>query len=177
MPSLVRLDASDNQLTRITTGSSDFPKLIEVALRNNRMTEAGMKGLGGAPNIQTLDISSNKLKDIPLTAIIHLVHLQRLDIRANDIQQIPYELGQLGELKAIHCEGNPMRITTSMDHFIESLRAKYKSQKEQAANEEQDNTAIRSENASKEDEKEEENGRHKLKNGRLRINVMYILLR
>ncbi|KAG1459533.1 hypothetical protein G6F46_002151 [Rhizopus delemar] len=163
LPSLVRLDASDNQLTRITTGSSDFPKLIEVALRNNRMTEAGMKGLGGAPNIQTLDISSNKLKDIPLTAIIHLIHLQRLDVRANDIQQIPYELGQLEELKAIHCEGNPMRITTSMDHFIESLRAKYKSQKEQAANEEQDNTAIRSENASKEDEKEEENDNIQIK--------------
>lgn len=157
------MDASDNQLTRITTGSSDFPKLIEVALRNNRVTEAGMQGLGGAPNIQTLDISSNKLKDIPLTAIIHLVHLQRLDVRANDIQQIPYELGQLEELKTIHCEGNPMRITTSMAHFIESLRAKYKSQQEQAANEEEDNTAIRNENASKEDAKEEENGRHKLK--------------
>ncbi|CAO3665316.1 unnamed protein product [Rhizopus stolonifer] len=135
LPTLMRLDVSNNQLTRMTTGSLNLPKLVEVSLQNNKMTEAGMMGLKGAPHIQTLDISSNKLKDIPVSALVHLVHLQRLDVRANDIHQVPYELGQLGELKTIHMEGNPMRITGSMAQFIESLRSKYSSQPKSGKNE------------------------------------------
>ncbi|ORE09156.1 L domain-like protein [Rhizopus microsporus var. microsporus] len=141
LPSLVRLHASDNQLTQISTGSIDLPKLVEVSLGNNRMTEEGMIHLRGAPNILTLDISSNKLQDIPLAAIVCLTHLQRLDIRANDIHQLPCELGQFEELKTIHLEGNPMRVTSSMTHLIESLRSKFKSQQqENKLNEQADNS-------------------------------------
>lgn len=132
LPSLVRLYANDNQLTQISTGNIDLPKLVEVSLGNNRMTEEGMIHLRGAPNILTLDISSNKLQDIPLAAIVCLTHLQRLDVRANDIHQLPCELGQLDELNAIYLEGNPMRISSSMTHLIESLKSKYKSQQQES---------------------------------------------
>lgn len=160
LPTLMRLDVSNNQLTRITTGSLNLPKLVEVSLQNNKMTEAGMMGLKGAPRIQTLDISSNKLKDIPVSALVHLVHLQRLDVRANDIHQVPYDLGQLGELKTIHMEGNPMRITGSMAQFIESLRSKYNSQPKSEKNE---NTMTESEDVSQEVDKEEPKGNIKIK--------------
>lgn len=142
LPSLVRLYASDNQLTQISTSSIDLPKLVEVSLGNNRMTEEGMIHLRGAPNILTLDISSNKLQDIPLAAIVCLTHLQRLDIRANDIHQLPCELGQFEELKTIHLEGNPMRVTSSMTHLIESLRSKFKSQQQESKVNEQTDGSI-----------------------------------
>lgn len=109
-----------------------MPKLLELSLLNNKFTEKGLVGLHGAPNIQTLDISSNQLQDIPAT-VTSLVHLQRLDVRGNELHALPYELGKLTELVAIQCEGNPMRAVSSMSQtqLIGSLRSNYNQQAEE----------------------------------------------
>jgi Leucine-rich repeat (LRR) protein len=111
-----------------------MPKLVELSLLNNKFTEEGLLGLRGAPNLRTLDISSNQLQDIP-ASVTGLEHLQRLDVRGNNLHALPYELGKLTELTVIQCEGNPMRSFTSLTQtqLIESLRSSYNQQQEEGA--------------------------------------------
>ncbi|GAN09689.1 leucine-rich repeat-containing protein 40-like [Mucor ambiguus] len=129
-PSLVRLDAGNNLIAMFDNQVS-MPKLVELSLMTNKLQEDGLTGLSGAPNIQTLDISSNQLQNVPML-ITNLTQLQRLDIRGNQLHALPYELGKLEYLKTIHCEGNPMRSFTSMSQtqLIESLKSNYRQQQQ-----------------------------------------------
>lgn len=134
------MDASNNNITGINKDTKvivSMPKLIELSLLNNKLTEEGLVGLHGTPNIQTLDISSNQLQDIP-ASVTGLVYLKRLDVRSNHLHALPYELGKLAELTTIQCEGNPMRTFSSMSQtqLIESLRSNYNLQNEEASTEE-----------------------------------------
>lgn len=130
-PSLVRLDAGNNSIVMFDNQVS-MPKLVELSLMTNKLQDDGLTGLSGAPNIQTLDISSNQLQNIP-TLVTNLTHLQRLDVRGNQLHALPYELGKLEYLKTIHCEGNPMRSFSSMSQtqLIESLKSNYRQQQEE----------------------------------------------
>lgn len=103
-----------------------MPKLIELSLMTNKLQEDGLAGLHGAPNLHTLDISSNQLQIVPLS-VTSLLSLQRLDVRGNQLHALPYELGKLDHLKVIQCEGNPMRTFASMNQtqLIASLRQSY----------------------------------------------------
>ncbi|RCH78475.1 hypothetical protein CU098_001462, partial [Rhizopus stolonifer] len=125
LASLVRLDAGNNYITSMVEGNQGqvlMPKLIELSLMTNKLDDSGLEGLKDTPYLQTLDISSNQLKNIPLL-LTDLEQLERLDIRGNQLHTLPYELGKLTRLKAIQCEGNPMRSFTSMSQtqLIESL--------------------------------------------------------
>ncbi|KAI8372415.1 hypothetical protein BD560DRAFT_328368 [Blakeslea trispora] len=129
---LVRLNASKNSILTMVEGDQTqvvLPKLVELVLSTNKLNEAGLGGLVNTPQLQTLDVSSNQLQNIP-TAIIHLTQLTRLDVRGNQLRTLPYELGKLDFLKIVHCEGNPMRSFTSMTptQLIESLRSNYQQQ-------------------------------------------------
>lgn len=130
-PSLVRLDAGNNSIAMFGNQVS-MPKLVELSLMTNKLQDDGLTGLSGAPNIQTLDISSNQLQNIP-TLVTNLTHLQRLDVRGNQLHALPYELGKLEHLKTVHCEGNPMRSFSSMSQtqLIESLKSSYRQQQEE----------------------------------------------
>ncbi|KAL9551866.1 hypothetical protein MBANPS3_004048 [Mucor bainieri] len=130
-PLLVRVDAGNNLIAAFDNQLS-MPKLVELSLMTNKLQEDGLTGLSGTPNIQTLDISSNQLQNIPML-ITNLTQLQRLDVRGNQLHALPYELGKLEYLKTIHCEGNPMRSFTSMSQtqLIESLKSNYRQQQEE----------------------------------------------
>lgn len=130
-PLLVRLDAGNN-LIAMFDNQVLMPKLVELSLMTNKLQDDGLTGLSGAPSIQTLDISSNQLQNIP-TLVTDLTHLQRLDVRGNQLHALPYELGKLEYLKTIHCEGNPMRSFSSMSQtqLIESLKSSYCQQQQE----------------------------------------------
>ncbi|KAI8091237.1 uncharacterized protein B0P05DRAFT_463071 [Gilbertella persicaria] len=145
LASLVRLDAGNNYITSMVEGNQGqvlMPKLIELSLMTNKLDDSGLEGLKDTPYLQTLDISSNQLKNIPLL-LTDLEQLERLDIRGNQLHTLPYELGKLTRLKAIQCEGNPMRSFTSMSQtqLIESLRGSYAQQE----SEEQEGEAVKKE--------------------------------
>lgn len=109
-----------------------MPKLVEFSLMTNKLQEGGLAGLYGAPNLHTLDISSNQLQIIP-ASVTGLLSLERLDVRGNQLHALPYELGKLDGLKAIQCEGNPMRsfASTNQTQLIASLRSNYQHQLEE----------------------------------------------
>ena len=115
-----------------------MPKLVELSLMTNKLQDDGLTGLSGTPHIQTLDISSNQLQNIPIL-ITSLTQLQRLDVRGNQLHALPYELGKLEYLKTVYCEGNPMRSFASMSQIqlIESLKSSYQQQQEEEEEEEE----------------------------------------
>lgn len=114
-----------------------MPKLVELSLMTNKLQDDGLTGLSGTLHIQTLDISSNQLQNIPIL-VTSLTQLQRLDVRGNQLHALPYELGKLEYLKTVHCEGNPMRSFASMSQtqLIESLKSSYRQQQEDEEEEE-----------------------------------------
>jgi Leucine-rich repeat (LRR) protein len=136
---LVRLDAGNNLITTINKDAQvSMPKLVELSLMTNKLQEDGLAGLYGAPNLHTLDISSNQLQIIP-ASVTNLLSLHRLDVRGNQLHALPYELGKLEELKAIQYEGNPMRSFASMSQsqLIASLRSSYQQQLEEQQQQQQ----------------------------------------
>lgn len=92
----------------------------------NKLEEDALVGLSSAPQLKTLDISSNQLKNVP-SHVSNLQDLERLDVRGNQLHALSYELGKLEHLKVLNCEGNPMRAVTSMSHtqLIASLKSNY----------------------------------------------------
>ncbi|KAI8366989.1 hypothetical protein EDC96DRAFT_553107 [Choanephora cucurbitarum] len=139
--SLVRLNASNNSILSLVERDSTemvLPKLVELILSTNKLSEAGLATLIYTPQLQTLDISSNQLKDIP-NSVMELTQLVRLDVRGNQLRTLSYELGKLDQLKIIYCEGNPMRSFTSMSpiQLIESLKSNYHQQQLQEQEDQQ----------------------------------------
>jgi len=60
------------------------------------------------PRLQYLELSNNKLNDLPLE-IVNLQNLTRLDISNNCIADLPYCLAQLPNLISLQVEGNPIK--------------------------------------------------------------------
>ncbi|KAI8981479.1 hypothetical protein BDB01DRAFT_851265 [Pilobolus umbonatus] len=123
LPLLKRMNASNNVIQSITEHDVSMPQLIELMLSNNELSEDGFN-MPVTP-IQTLDLSSNHLNDIP-DSVTDLFQLERLDIRNNYLKALPYKLGKLDQLKMIQYEGNPIRSpNTNMSLLIKSLQHNY----------------------------------------------------
>eukprot|EP00040_Diaphanoeca_grandis_P034895 m.218004 g.218004 ORF g.218004 m.218004 type:complete len:584 (-) comp33248_c0_seq1:45-1796(-) len=126
---LEELDISKNQLITLPLGMSRLRGLIRIELKHNRIDT--VPNLANALNlrevylgnncivtigdlhflpqsVKVLDLRDNKIENMP-ESVTHLKHLERLDITNNNISGLPAQLGTLQELKAIVCEGNPMK--------------------------------------------------------------------
>lgn len=131
LPKLTRLDAHQNSMTTLTDeGCSkviSLPNLKELLLAYNQLSDdTSISLLNSAPEIQTLDISSNLFADIPST-VLELRELIRLDVSANHLRVLRPDLGKLEHLAVINWEGNPLRSVprnVTMVELIESLRSK-----------------------------------------------------
>ncbi|KAI7880781.1 L domain-like protein, partial [Lichtheimia hyalospora FSU 10163] len=131
LPKLTRLDAHQNSMTTLADeGCSkmvSLPNLKEILLAYNQLSDdTSILLLNHAPEIQTLDISSNIFSDIPST-VYELRELIRLDVSANHLRVLCPDLGKLEHLAVINWEGNPLRSVprnVTMVELIESLRSK-----------------------------------------------------
>ncbi|KAI9486847.1 MAG: hypothetical protein EXX96DRAFT_472796 [Benjaminiella poitrasii] len=150
LPLLVRLNAGNNLISTLTSNSKPFyvmPRLVELSVTTNKLKDEKkvVEFLKGAPKLQTLDVSSNKLETIH--GFGSLSELQRLDVRGNQLHTLPYDLGQLENLKVVLCDGNPMRtyISMSQTQLIETLKSSYQQQKNEEENDVESELAIGSE--------------------------------
>lgn len=104
-----------------------LPSLKELLLAYNQLSDdTSILLLNNAPEIQTLDISSNLFSDVPST-VLELHELIRLDVSANHLRVLRPDLGKLEHLAVINWEGNPLRSVprnVTMVELIESLRSK-----------------------------------------------------
>ncbi|XXG55598.1 hypothetical protein AAC387_Pa03g3228 [Persea americana] len=86
-----------------------------VALRDSKLKTFPIEVLDLEKSVRTLDLSHNKIVDIPLE-VSKLINMQRLVLAHNLIKYLPMDLGKLQSLKFLTLDGN--RITTLPDECL-----------------------------------------------------------
>lgn len=84
-PNLRILDASDNHINSIAEDFEGHERLVELDLNANSI--AHMEKLGNMPELRTLRLSNNKIKE--LVGLEGCASLEFLDLRANNVRNRP----------------------------------------------------------------------------------------
>lgn len=134
LPALVRLDARNSGLQRITDidGSVDDsakPKIAFLALKELLLSHNLLNNLENvlyvAPQLHYLDLRSNQFTDLPV-GVLELSSLRQFDMASNKLEWIPSELGSMYDLTNFLWEGNLIknipRTCNNTDALMKLLR-------------------------------------------------------
>ncbi|KAF9966407.1 hypothetical protein BGZ70_002423 [Mortierella alpina] len=115
LPSLVRLDARNSGLQRITdlVGKDvDKPRIglssVKELLLSHNALDSLENLLFAVPLLHHLDLRSNKFSELPV-GVLDLSTLRYLDMASNRMEHMPAELGSMMDLTTFVWEGNPIR--------------------------------------------------------------------
>jgi len=115
-PLLLTLDLSDNMMVSLTTvdtgaveqiGLDNFPSLNELNLTGNKITEIPVWLPKAFPKLRSLSMSRNKIAAIDPKSF---EGLQFLDLSSNDIATLPPLLGNVLSIKSLSLDGNLFRV-------------------------------------------------------------------
>ena len=96
------LDASENLLDLAPFGI--LPRLKDLKLACNNITTVSR--ISGFENLQTLDLSYNKLALSSVQALDFLPNLRELDLCGNDLRMLPIDMYRFGSLEKLLLENN-----------------------------------------------------------------------
>ncbi|KAG9067919.1 hypothetical protein KI688_011510 [Linnemannia hyalina] len=116
LPALVRLDARNSGLQRITdidgVDDSAKPKIAFLAIKELLLSHNLLSNLENllyvAPQLHYLDLRSNQFTDLPV-GVLELPSLRQFDMASNRLEWIPNELGSMYDLTNFMWEGNPIK--------------------------------------------------------------------
>lgn len=104
------LNLNQNQFSNIPSVIVYLPKLSTLHMAMNRLTEVQMIcSPTFKENLQVLDVSSNKITELPRALPFYLANLNHLNIENNEIRQLPNLLGLHQNLKNLQVNGNPLK--------------------------------------------------------------------
>lgn len=106
MPNLRRLDASYNQLERLSEAELDLPALRSLILDDNRITE--LPDLTNCRELELLGAAENQLNDIP-PSFVRLKALKSAHFANNNIRLVNPEIATMENLSSLTLVGNPLR--------------------------------------------------------------------
>ncbi|KAM4062804.1 leucine rich repeat domain-containing protein [Hirsutella rhossiliensis] len=108
LPLLQTLDASSNQLTRLTPLETAFslPAVHTVSLSMNRLQE--LPDMSTWTSLVTLTVDENSISSIP-NSFTSLEKLRHADLSSNDIRAVPPEIARMAGLSMLRLTGNPLR--------------------------------------------------------------------
>ncbi|KOX77506.1 Leucine-rich repeat serine/threonine-protein kinase 1 [Melipona quadrifasciata] len=130
LPALEIMDVSNNKLQCLPDNLWRAPKLKELnasfnllkTLPNTKISYSGSKSYLLFPNVSMLDVSNNKLKEIPQN-IYELNNLSVLNISGNsEIVELPPQMGLLSRLWNLNTQG--CRLQEPLKTMIESKKYK-----------------------------------------------------
>ncbi|KAG0289322.1 Ras suppressor protein 1 [Linnemannia gamsii] len=134
LPALVRLDARNSGLQRITDIDSSVddsvkPKIAFLALKELLLSHNLLSDLENvlyiAPQLHYLDLRSNQFTDLPV-GVLELSSLRQFDMASNKMEWIPSELGSMYDLTNFLWEGNLIknipRTCNNTDALMKLLR-------------------------------------------------------
>ncbi|KAF9411043.1 hypothetical protein BGZ94_001459 [Podila epigama] len=117
-PFLVTLNLSDNLLTTFSAevssdasaeeiGRTNFPKLNDLQLSGNKLTEIPGWLSKAFPALRALNASRNKITAMNPSSF---VGIQVLDLSSNDIASLPPLLGNVRSIKSLNLDSNTFRF-------------------------------------------------------------------
>ncbi|XP_076818232.1 vasorin-like [Clavelina lepadiformis] len=142
MPNLVRIDLENNKIISIDSDAlknmsnllelklsnnrlSDFPKIVacpalsRLCLGGNELVRLRPDGLRQV-NLEHLELSRNRLNQLPSTLFGGLSNMRVLDISSNQIHRVPQIISNMTSLQTLNLSHNP--ITTLDGKFLTNLR-------------------------------------------------------
>lgn len=131
LPSLTFLSLNGNQLTRIPKVLKHFPRLLQLHLHLNKLTDCRELCRASFSRLEVLDLGNNKLKELPVALVYYLASLSLLNLVNNDLTQVPALLGLHKAIKTVQLEGNPLKairrpiIEKGTEAVLRYLRDKY----------------------------------------------------
>ena len=131
MASLTYLSLNGNNLTRIPPVLKYLPKLLQLHLHINKITDVRELCRKNFSRLEILDLGNNKIKELPVALVHYLANLNLINLVNNDISQITPLLGMHKAIKTVNIDGNPLKtirrpiIEKGTDAILKHLRDKY----------------------------------------------------
>ncbi|XP_030635385.1 leucine-rich repeat-containing protein 58a [Chanos chanos] len=116
------VDISNNALAFICEDITKLMKLRTFIARNNQLDESSFPKEFGSLQIETLNLSGNRMKEIP-AQFLELKRIQSLSVGGNRLKNIPTEIENLISLETLYLGGN--LISTIPPELANLPRLKY----------------------------------------------------
>ncbi|KAF9924114.1 Ras suppressor protein 1 [Linnemannia zychae] len=129
LPALVRLDARNSGLQRITNIDSSVddsakPKIVLNSLKELLLSHNLLSSLENllyvVPQLHHLDLRSNSFTGLPV-GVLELSSLRQFDMASNNIEWMPSELGSMFDLTNFTWENNPVKNVPRTCNNTEAL--------------------------------------------------------
>lgn len=116
------LDLSDNSLTSISNGFSNFANLEFLDLSNNDFSGTISDEFGYLPNLEFLDLSSCSFEGSIPASIANLDNLTTLDVSNNNLSgNIPIELAGMSSLNSFYVYDNQFTFIIESFNSVASI--------------------------------------------------------
>ncbi|XP_029281701.1 platelet glycoprotein V-like [Cottoperca gobio] len=110
VPHLNTLDLTGNHLVHLPPNVFSHASLRSLVLRNNLIEEAHAEWTPGNSSLTWLDLSGNRLTDVPVALLQKLPNLENLDLSDNNLHDLqPDALKNLHRLETVNLAGNKLR--------------------------------------------------------------------
>lgn len=100
---LKELDLDEFELKELPQSLKNFKNLEKLSIRDNQLTDISI--VTQLPNLLQLDVSRNKLKNLP-DNICKLKKIEKLDASFNNLEVLPSDFGNLTQLKELRVYNN-----------------------------------------------------------------------
>ncbi|XP_077443194.1 uncharacterized protein LOC144064477 [Stigmatopora argus] len=107
------LDLTGNQLGHLPPGVFSQKSLQNLVLKNNHIDQADVEWFADNNSLIWLDVSGNRLSEVPAAFLQKLKHLEHLDLSDNNLQELqPDALKNLHHLEILNLAGNKFTTLT-----------------------------------------------------------------
>ena len=120
VPTLQKLDVSNNALTALTDGQVDLPKLHTLQISFNRIS--ALPDMSSWYDLVTLNAEENKISEIP-PGFTSLKNIKHVDFNFNSLLQLDHGIGDMDGILSFRITNNPIRERLLLRMNVQDLKA------------------------------------------------------